>query len=315
MAPLSRRRRKLYLVALVTAFAVLTPILIGYAQGYRLSDLGDAFKLIRTGGIYVAAGESGVTVSIDDEPRETTSFISRNALVQNLFAGGYRVSVSKPGFQTWTKELQVYPELVTEWHPALVADPVAPEEILKTLPVPTTTAATATAATKPAVNPRYAEAVAVFSPATSTKAASRATTTDPVRLAVIEQLASAGRRDLEKEPTLRIAGDIGAWTRGGVLRFAWLGDADSTPHYLCSPEGCIDESVVSLPNPVIWFDFALGRDDLYVVVTQTGVWLVEADGRGGRNVALIKAGQGFEARVFGDVVFLRQGSRYWEVEI
>lgn len=339
MSPLSRARRNLYLAALVAIFAALTPVLIGYAQGYRFSDLGDVLRLIKTGGVYVSLGESGVTVSVDGEERETTSFISRNALVQNLFAGSYRVEVSKPGYQTWAKDLQVYPELVTEWRPALVPDPVPLVEVTKTLPVATSTLstnsgqvrATGTAPAKPAVNPAYAPAVALFSPATSTgsaqattKPAGKATTT-PERLAIISALAEAGRRDLEKEPTLKISGDIGAWVRGGSLRFAWLGDADATPYYLCSPEGddpeaatsesCVDESIVSLPNPVLSFDFAPGRDDLFVVVTQTGAWLIEADGRGGRNVSLLKSGEGIEVRVSGGSVFMRQAGRYWEVDL
>lgn len=307
MAPLSRTRRSLLFFSLVAVFLVLAPILVGYAQGYRLSDLGDALKLIRTGGIYVAAGESGVTVSVDGEPRETTSFISRNALVQNLFAGSYRVAVAKEGYLTWEKELQVYPELVTEWRPALVPDPVPLVEVAKTLSLATSSAATGTPAA-PRPNPEYAAAVAIFAPSTTTRAA-----TSTERLAVIATLAAAGRRDLEKEPTLKISGGIGAWNSGGNLRFAWLGDPDAAPFYLCSPEGCVDESPVPLPNPVLAFEFAPGRSDLFVVVTKTGAWLVEADGRGGRNVSLLKGGPDIEARVSGESIFLRQGGRYWEV--
>jgi hypothetical protein len=309
MAPLSRTRRKVFFALLTAIFAALAPILIGYARGYRFSDLGDALRLIRTGGVYVAAGESGVTVSVDGEPRETTSFISRNALVQNLFAGGYHVEVSKPGHQTWAKDLQVYPELVTEWHPALVPEPVPLVEIFATSVAATSTSATGT---KPASvpNPRRAEIAALFAPATSSRA-----TSSPERVETIAALAAAGRRDLEKETTLKISGETGAWVREGVLRFAWLGEPEETPHYLCSPEGCADESLVSLPNPVLWFDFALGRDDIFLVVTKTGAWLVEADGRGGRNVSLLKTGAGLEARVAAGAIFLRQGGRYWEVEI
>lgn len=304
MAPLSRTRRRLYLAALAVTFAVLAPILIGYAQGYRLSDLGDALRLIRTGGIYVAVGESGATVSIDGEPREATTFISRNVFIQNLFAGDYRVEVAKTGHKTWAKDLEVYPELVTEWRPALVPDPAPLAEVAST-----TRAATST---PPVKNPRFAEVAALFAPATSTKLA---TSTDPARLSLVAALAEAGRRDLEKEATLKVSGSLGAWLRGGVLRFAWLGEEDATPSFLCSPDGCLDEALVSLPNPVTWFDFLPGRGDIFVVVTQTGAWVVEADGRGGRNVALIKAGSGIEARVSGSAVVLRQGGRYWEVEI
>jgi hypothetical protein len=314
MAPLSRTRRKLYLAALVAVFAVMTPILIGYAQGYRLSDLGDAFKLIRTGGIYVGVGESGVTVSVDEDERETTSFISRNALVQNLFSGSYRVAVSKPGYQTWEKTLQVYPELVTEWRPALLPEPVPVAAILKTLPAEPV--ATGTPVAKPSPNPRYAEVVALFAPATATKATStKAVAVDSARLSVVAALAEAGRRDLEKEPTLKVLGGVGAWLRGGTLRFAWLGDPEATPHYLCSPDGSVDESVVSLPNPVLWFDFALGRSDIFAVTTKTGLWLVEADGRGGRNATLLKAGAGLEARVADSVIYVRQGAEYWEIRL
>lgn len=313
MAPLSRTHRKLYLAALAAIFAVMAPILIGYAQGYRLSDIGDALKLIRTGGIYVAPAASGVTVSIDGEERETTSFISRNALVQNLFAGSYHVSIAKPGYQTWEKDLQVYPELVTEWRPALVPDPIPLVEITKTLPVSTSTSATATPAAKPAANPRYAEARALFAPATTTAAS--AATPSAERLALVDLLARAGRRDLEKEPTLKTKGSLGAWAQSGVLRFAWLGSSDATPYYFCAPGGCVDEAVLSMPNPILWFDFAPGPTDLFVLVTKGGAWLAEADGRGGRNATLLMSGSDLAARVSGGSVFLRQGERYWEVAL
>lgn len=310
MAPLSRTHRKLYLAALVAVFAVTAPVLIGYAQGYRLSDIGDALRLIRTGGIYVAPGASGVVVSVDGEERDTTSFISRSSLVQNLFAGSYRVSVAKPGYQIWEKELQVYPELVTEWRPTLVPNPVPLAEIDEFLSTPTSTSATATSPTKPVLNSRYIEVAALFAPTTTV-----ATTSSPERLALVELLARAGRRDLEKEETLKIQKSSGAWLKAGVLRFAWLGAVDATPYYLCSPEGCVDEALLSMPNPILWFDFAPTPADVFVVATKGGVWLVEADGRGGRNVTLVKSGADLEARVSGSSIFLRQGGRYWEVTV
>jgi hypothetical protein len=305
MAPLSRTRRKLYLAGLVAIFAVMAPLLIGYAQGYRFSDLGDALKLIRTGGIYVAVGETGATVSLDGEERETTSFITRNVLVQNLFAGGYHVTVDKPGYLSWTKELQVYPALVTEWHPALVPDPVPLAEVYKTA-----TSTDGATTTPPRPNPRYAEVVALFAPSASARAS-----TSPARLAVVSALAEGGRRDLEKEPTLKIVGDLAAWTSAGALRYAWLGEEDQTPHYMCSPEGCVTEAIVTLPNPVLAFEFAPGRSDLFVVVTKTGAWLVEADGRGSRNVALLVPGEGVELRAADDVLVFRQNGRYWQLAL
>jgi hypothetical protein len=306
MAPLSRTRRKLYFAALVAIFAVATPILIGYAQGYRLSDLGDAFKLIRTGGVYVAVGEVGVTVSLDGEERETTSFISRNVLVQNLFAGGYHVTIEKEGFVPWAKELQVYPSLVTEWRPALVPDPVPLAEVYRT--ATSTPAATGTpVVSRP--NPRHAEVVALFAPQPARASSS------PARLAVTEALAEGGRRDLEKEATLEIAGDIAAWTSAGVLRYAWLGKPDAAPHYMCSPEGCTGEELVALPNPVLGFEFVPGRSDLFVVTTKTGAWLVEADGRGSRNVTQLVPGEGIEVRAAGEALVFRRDGRYWELEI
>lgn len=326
MRPLSRARRNLYLAALVAVFAVAAPLLVGYAQGYRLSDLGDALRLIRTGGVYVAAGESGVAVSVDGDLRETTTFLSRNALVQNLFAGEYHVEAAKPGYQTWAKDLSVYPELVTEWRPVLVPDPVVPTEILKTLPVATSTSATATPVA-PRLNPEYPTVVALFASSTRSAGAgqARGAATSTERLATIDALAQAGRRDLEKKPTLKIVGDIAAWNDDGTLRYAWIGDPDATPYYLCAPaslaaasadpsaEDCVDESVVPLPNPVLAFDFLPERGDVFVVTTKTGAWLVEADGRGGRNVAQLMPGDGLDLRVANGSIYLRRAARYWEV--
>jgi len=290
------------------------PILILYAQGYRLADIGDAFTFRETGGVYVAAGLSGVSVSVDDEARDQTSFLSHGVLIQNLTEGEYLISTTRPGYFNLGKALPVYPSIVTEWRPLLLPDPVPLREIPEFV---------ATAATSSSVkvipfvkNPERTSVLALFAPATSTPKAGATSTLVAANPNLVELLVEADLPSLVSEPTLRRSNDLIVWIDNlGAVRLVWLGSIDSTPQYLCSPTGCKEGDMIRLPLGVNWLDFLPGRTDALIAITPTGAYAVEIDGRGGRAILPILEQPGVEARVFGGSLYLKLGQKVWEVEI
>lgn len=302
MSSISYRRRLLYMALAAGLVVVGAPLLIAYALGYRVIDLA-ALEFLETGGVYVAADRAGVTVSVDGEPRDTTSFLSHGVLVQNLLSGEYAVAVSREGFVTREKLLPVYPSLVTEWRPLLVPDPVPLRLLPEYLPATATSTATAGRPVALARNPERTSAALLFAPATTTSRAASA------ELAELNDfLAELDRPALATGTALRRAGNLTAWIERGVIRIAWLGDQDAVPQYFCAPSGCRLEMVVSVQGGARGFDFYPGRDDAFVVTKQGGVVAVEADGRGdegGVRAEMPIAGQGYEARVSNDRIYVR----------
>lgn len=305
MTPISSRRRSLYLALAALVVVVGAPVLIIYAEGYRPSSLW-SFSFRETGGVYVAAGLSGVAVSVDGEAKDQTTFLSRGVLVQNLVEGDYRVSAAKEGYRPAEKTLPVYPSIVTEWRPLLLPEPLplraVPELLLAVSP--------AGSAAKPSPaqkNPERAALLALFAPATSTKAKSATSTlvlADPDFAAALE-LAKLG--DVARNATLRRAGSLAAWVDQGAVRFAWLGEADAAPQYLCSTQGCRLRQAVRLSDAARAIEIFPGRSDALVVTTDAGVYAVELDGRGGRAILPLLKGAGIEVRVSGGSLVFKQG--------
>ena len=110
--PLSYRHRNLFFYFLLAIFLGALPFLFLYASGYRF-NLGQS-GFVSTGGLYVAADKSGAEIYINDELVRETRVFRRAFYAQGLEAGTHKIHVQKEGHHTWTKELPVYPHLVTE---------------------------------------------------------------------------------------------------------------------------------------------------------------------------------------------------------
>src|SRR3989344_4792190 len=132
MKPLSKNKRRGYLLFFSLVFIICVPFFILYAKGYRL-DINKAFQISETGGLYISADQSGVSIYVNGEAVRKTSIIQKGIFVQSLEPGNYQVSALKNGFQTWNKTLKVFPEIVTEARSfSLKTEPVL-TEILRNL--------------------------------------------------------------------------------------------------------------------------------------------------------------------------------------
>src|SRR3989344_2039740 len=150
MKPLSIKKRRFYLIVFALLFLIVIPLLILYATGYRFTD---TLNLIRTGGIFVSVPESGSEAYIDNFLVKQGGIFQRNIFIQNLKPGLHDVKVVKNGFQSWSKQLQVFPQTVTEAHSFLLPEELTlveipvfmVERVLAPAPGATSTAATSSA--------------------------------------------------------------------------------------------------------------------------------------------------------------------------
>jgi hypothetical protein len=319
MHPLSRTFRRNLFWVLVVVFIVGTPILIGYSKGYRLDD---ALLIIETGGVYLHAEVPNSTVYIDGEFIEESGTFFKNTLVQDLRPNKqYEVWVEKDGYQSWTKVLPVYPNLVTEARVMML-----PEEFVwRSITASTTVFVTATS-TKPEVdedatstpttvpNPEYENLTAFFAEdrdqfavevATSTYVTIRgkkvATTTTIIEFQFPDWFSDfASTTVLAQQRMVRERDGIVAWlNESGDVYATWGKQLEPAPFYFCTAT-CTDMLVIDWAEPITRYEFYPNRNDVVIIGTERGVYAVELDARSPRNIQPFKEGAGLSFRVMND---------------
>jgi len=285
MKPLSIKRRRTYLGFFALIFLVCIPILILYATGYRFTD---TFKIIKTGGLFIAVPESGAEVIIGDEIIKQTGVFQKNIFVQNLKPGSYEISVKKEGFQSWSKRLLVFPQTVSEAHSFMLPEKVNILEIERYVPV-IINGTTTGAVNKKQETSEYKTALAVFTATSTTKLA---TTSDVIKV----------------NRKLAVTNDK------GEVFVEWTGSIESIPYYFCVNQACQDKINVTTKSPVKTFDFFPGRDDILIVALSDGIYVIEIDNRSAQNIQTLMIGEGLDFRIRNDeTIFIKQGSNLFTV--
>ena len=111
--PLAYKKRKWLFRSLIVTFAVVMPLVVTYATGYRF-DFSNTSPIVSTGGLYISVPVDSADLYIDEELVRDIRVFRRASYIQNLDAGIHRVHVQSSGLQTWVKELPVRPHIVTE---------------------------------------------------------------------------------------------------------------------------------------------------------------------------------------------------------
>ncbi len=325
--PLSSRLRTLLLWALTIVFAVGTPLLILYSNGYRFDK---SFSIVQTGGIYIHSDMANTAVYLDGQFIESNGAFSKNTYIQNLVPNKmYEVWVTREGYRSWTKKLAVRPEFVTE---ATIL--MLPEEFVWATVTATTTlersrvfAGPATS-TKEMEDPHFAELSEYFAEdegqfeeevASSTYITVRGkkvatTTIRTVRVfpAWLEPFASSSGMYGEERRMVRERGGILAWLEGGDLHATWARENDAPPYYFCSAT-CTPMQIIDWAEDITWYDFFPDRNDVLVIGSERGVYAVELDGRSQRNIQAFIEEPNLDPRILPDgTLVVYDGEMYRE---
>lgn len=110
---LDRKTRRKLFYALVALFLLGAPLILLYSRGYVIDFQNKG--LVQTGGIFVRTIQPGASIFIDSELYDKTSFISRGALITDLFPKRYSVRVEKEGYRSWQKVVRVSDKDVVEF--------------------------------------------------------------------------------------------------------------------------------------------------------------------------------------------------------
>lgn len=280
MKPLSRRKRKIYLLGLFLAFVVLLPILLFYASGYRLSE---NFDLVKTGGLYIGVGETGADVYVDGKFIKRTSLLDRDAFVQDLLPGSHSILVEKDGRFSWEKDLRVAEQRVTEAYPFLVK--IKPEVARIT-----------------DADPNFASINLLFS----------TSTTDTT---VKER--KPENEDIFAGTLLKEKGGMYIWQDGNAIYARWAKGLDDIPLFFCSVEGLCKERLAVFGSQIALrhFDFHPRNNRIVFVATGTGVFAVEIDDRATKNIVPLYDQSGALFRVANGKVYIKDRGLLYELTL
>ena len=281
MQPLSRRRRRGYLLVSCLLFLVMAPAAILYAKGYRLTE---TLTITRTGGLYASVGFSGARVYLDDILMKETGVFQKGSLIQNLKPGTYTLRVEKDGLNTWEKTLPVFRETVTDARVLMLPTEPVITEILPTKP--TEKDATSTDKIEPEENPQYEVVTNLFGPKT---------------------VASSTEE--------KIINKLSAEVESGVIKVLWTGEEDSRPSYFCLGEECKEEIFIRGQGSISTFYFLPGRDDVVIFETQSGIFASEIDNRSKQNMQTIWKKSALKLRVSDNAIYIKDGKRYFAVSL
>lgn len=286
MQPLSRKKRRGYILFFSVIFFIITPILILYATGYRLTD---TFSLGQTGGLYITTDQSGVQIYVNNKLIKETGIFQKNVFVQNLKPGTFVVETRKDGLTSWKKELKVYPETVAEAHTFMLPNDIVLNEILPF--VDKDGAPTTSPAISKNKNPEFVDTASIFLRSQITK--KNSTTTLDTKI-------------LWKLYLKKI---------DGKLHANWKGNQDERPLYFCLNSICRNEIVIQASSSVGSFDFFPGRSDLVIVVLDSGIYVTEIDDGPGQNTQPILKDTKLDMRVKDNVIYIKKGEALYSVSL
>lgn len=113
------KTRRILFIIFIIAFFTITPLVILYANGYKLSLQGKILQ--KTGMLVLDSNPKGAKIYINGKPKklflkffnQKNNFIITPAKIKNVLPGDYLVKIEKNGYWAWEKKLTVKPGMAT----------------------------------------------------------------------------------------------------------------------------------------------------------------------------------------------------------
>lgn len=111
------------LIGFVVLFLITAPLVILYTAGYRWNE--KKFRLEKVGIIFLRSRPSGADIYLNGKLRRETT----PTRLRNLLPDTYEVKVTKPGYTSWSKKLNVESALATFAEGVMLWKNTKPEKI------------------------------------------------------------------------------------------------------------------------------------------------------------------------------------------
>lgn len=114
---MKKRTRRILFWFSVVAFAMVSWVVIKYAQGYVFDWRSNTF--VRTGAVAVTVN-TGASLFIDDTKVADTSFLGNRAGKDRLAPGTYEIKLVRDGYSAWRKTVEVRAGMLTDFPTVLL---------------------------------------------------------------------------------------------------------------------------------------------------------------------------------------------------
>ncbi len=291
----SQRRRTLYFVFFAVLFILLIPVVVLFADGYRLNK---NWKLVSTGGISLSGVPAGADVYVNYKKVSSSAFFEDTFYIQNLLPEDYFVVVAKDGDWSWAKHLVVNEKkvssasvLILPSHPKLqpITELVPGENLTNNFHFFDSTTATST------LNPQYPIIADLFSTSSSDQINDGAVLKDNIKI----------------------------WAAGKQIFAKWQGSPQAIPSFFCavatstssSPACNPTASIYTFPTQIEKIDFFPNRDDVVLLETADGIYALEMDTRPEQNYQPVYLAKNLDFRVSGSALYIEEGGNFYQVEM
>lgn len=289
------KKQWMYIIGLFMVFLIVIPVILLYSFGYRVSS---DFRLVKTGGIYFSNQEPDVSVYLNGRLKKTSGIFERNLLVQNIKPGNYHVKMTKEGYRTWQKWIQVQEQKVEACYPLLIAEELNVEEVSKYLPVDEKEQKKHK--TKRELNDEYIDVADLFKKA------------DKPSKSIFPQWNSREIAKLKLGKNRKLRGKVLLSKEGNTMYATWTGRKEQLPFFINTMK---KKRVFSSEKTITAFDFFPNRDDSFIVRFDDGsLYAIEIDTRFGEqnSYRIVKYCDRF--LVDGDMLYYYSGGRLFKIE-
>ena len=290
---MTKKTKRILFYSAAAIFALLSYVVILYAQGYKYSF--SETKFFRTGSIYVKTNEDA-KVYLDNKFLNSTSFFGNSYTISGLLPKQYTVRVQKDNYSSWEKKISVEEGLVNDYSRILLLpksgdEAVALKKEITDLLYPTP---------KPTPDSKSSPQATPSAKPTPKPSPSKTPTPLPVTAEPFYIKNGVLFKNMDNGETERLAylvtgfalspdGKKIAWWNANELWIMWLSDTDYQPYHKAGDKDLITRFSVKIKNAA-WF-----RDSDHIVVDsspstssgQAGYKVVEIDKRGGLNIVEI----------------------------
>ncbi len=299
-------KRKIITLFFIILFIILAPTIVFYAIG---NVLGDGWNILPTGGIFLKSMETGANLFINEKKITTISFFSRDYYIKNLKPGLYSVLVQKDGYNEWNNKIKVFANRVTESNVFILPSQIIPLDIEEEIEIEQISGTTTEKIYK--INPKYEIAVNIFDDSLlfgkyiSVLSTTTGTTT---------KYALGTKENPIKNRHMLI------WAENKQVFFGWSGSLDSSPRIFCTEYSnninCTKELIAySFESQIRNLDFFPGESEICIVAVGNNIYAVEAERNPDKKLQIIYSGNEPDFRVFNDLIYIKEGNLFKQIEI
>lgn len=118
---MSKFRRSIFFWTLVVLFLITAPIIVLHARGYRFDFTRGVF--VYSGSINIKSSPQNINVSLNGKLNESKKLdrINNSYNIAGLLPGDYKIKITSPDFQTWSKKTDVHSGLASEFWNVVLA--------------------------------------------------------------------------------------------------------------------------------------------------------------------------------------------------